>query len=235
MKSWVVICSRKGTHDKGMWEVAKHPLVAWVLAATEGRRRIVTTDSPRVRALARSSISTLVVDRPEELRGGESGMHGKSVVHALQQVGAWSADIVHIVQPTYPFVQEEDLLRAEAALASGKYRSFQTVTRVPHGLHALNQREIVDGSVAFVNEEERRQKQTSQSKSERWAFGNLVSLPVGNLGEGNWLFPAPCAYAEIPSVRAFDVNAPEDLPIADALVYRGLVSNPFSKQQDWNI
>lgn len=235
MKSWVVICCRKGDKDKGMWEVAKHPLVEWVLKATERRKRIVSTDSPRVRALARQSIGTLVVDRPEKLRGGESGMHGKSIVHALQHVGAWGGDIVHVVQPTYPFVLEEDLLRAEAALVGGKYKSFQTVMRVPHGLHALNQRKIVDGSVAFVNEEERKQKQTSQSKNEHWAFGNLVSLPVGNLGEGNWLFPTPCAYAEIPTVRAFDVDASQDLPIADALVYRGLVSNPFSKQQDWNI
>lgn len=235
MKSWVVICSRKGEKDKGMWKVAGHPLVEWVLAATEGRKRIVTTDSPRVRALARSSLGTLVVDRPAELSSGEPGMHGRSVVHALQQVGAWGGDIVHVVQPTYPFILDEDLLRAEAALVGGKYKSFQTVTRVPHGLHSLNQRTVRDGVVEFVYEEQRRQRQTKQSKDERWAFGNLVSLPVGVLGEGNWFFPKPCAYAEIPALRAFDVDAPEDIAIADAFVYRGLVANPFSKQQDWNI
>lgn len=216
MKEVCVITSRAGTKNKGLWRLREVPIVRWSLdiASHYAAPIVVTTDQLEVMRMAEDYGVPLVV-RPAELASGTR--HLDAVLHAVEGLGLDEMDIVHLIQPTSPFLRIHDLCTA-ARLIEG--HSFQTVIPVPHNFHEYNQRTLPP--VLFVHPEERAECFVAQSKPPRYAYGNLVSTRYGALRRDGF-FASPSVPSIIPAPYGLDVNEPDDIAIAEAYLSAGLV------------
>ena len=78
-----------------------------------------------------------------------------------------------LIQPTSPFLQNEHLTKLINVLSSNKkYKSAQTIIKVPHQYHALNQR-FLKKQTGFI-EEKRLSMHNKQTKPKMFAYGNLI-------------------------------------------------------------
>lgn len=228
MDSVVVIPARSGEKQKGAWKLSGHTLVEWVLNRCQNWRCIVTSDIGYLRDVT-EEYDQFYVHRPLLLAHEGSGLLEESILHACDSIGLPDMCILHICQPTSPFIKPKSLLDAEAALERcSSIKSYQTISRVPHNFLDINQRITLGcGSrftVNFVDPVSRMARRIKQSQTARWAFGTLVSTRLGTLRETRWLFETPCAYSIVNRFDALDVDTKEDLAIADAYVRAGLVA-----------
>lgn len=226
MQSWVIIPSRAGTKRKGEWQLKGRSLVEWVLRQTRGWPGAITSDQRILRGLVDRYPGQRFISRPEHLRSEGSGQLELSLLHAIDTLGVRDLDVVHICQPTSPFISADYLRVAEDAIEEGA-ASFQTIVEVPHNYHPVNQRWHDFGETGFLDEAARCHARTKQDKSKTYAFGNLVSVQAGVLRKERWPFARPSAAFEINRFEALDVDSLEDLKIAEAYVDAGLVVNPF--------
>lgn len=227
-QSVVVIPARAGEKQKGAWKLSGHTLVEWVLDKCAGWRCIVTSDIEALRDVTEDH-EQVYVHRPYELSYEGSGLLEKSIIHACDTVGLPDSTIVHVCQPTSPFISRNSLLDAEAAFdRCSSVKSYQTISRVPHNFLDVNQRVTLGcGShftVNFVDPVGRKERRVKQSQARRWAFGTLVSTRLVTLRDTLWLFETPCAYGLVNRFDALDVDTQDDLMIAEAYVAYGLVA-----------
>lgn len=233
MRSWVVVTSRAGTQNKGLWKIAGHTLVEWVLENTKAYApwTVVTTDQPEVMHLTNSrGIQTVV--RPAHLCAGTGHMQVNAVLHAMTHVGAGNDDIIHLVQPTSPFVREWHIAELDKQLREKQFRekgysSACTIAKIPHNYHYLNQRRlnVLDECVEFVHPREG--PMPKQDKPEVYKFGTVVSVRHSALIDHRWFFAPPCGYQEISLLSAIDIDSTYDLCSAEALLSQWLIHNPF--------
>lgn len=225
MREYIVVPSRAGTKNKGLWKVAGRPLVEWVLRVAseyaDATDVIVTTDQPRVIDLA-GAYGARVRVRPEHLRQGDKmPMTVLDAIEATQGKTVWPEDIIHVLQPTSPFVTVEDLEKARAILEARPtaLTSCQSVHVAPHNYHRLNSRQLNgEALVSFESRYERLAQPTHQDKPPQYAFGNLISVRLIGLWNERQLFTSHSAGFVIPRWRAWDVDTEEDRVIATALV-----------------
>ena len=229
MNSWVVVTSRAGVHNKGLWKIAGHTLVEWVLRSTEAYApwTIVTTDQPEVMHLAKSKGLVTVV-RPEHLCAGEAHMQVDAVLHALEYVKADEDDIVHLVQPTSPFIDGWHIRETDSLLRkNADTNSAYTISSIPHNYHYLNHRCVNEGHVDFVFS--RNGPLTKQQKSVNFKFGTVVSIKHSALKECGWFFTPPSRHVGVSRFVSLDVDTVTDLLLAEAIVKARLVFNPFKE------
>jgi CMP-N-acetylneuraminic acid synthetase len=105
-------------------------------------------------------------------------------------------------------------------------QSCQTITSCPHNHHAWNQREVVHGRVRFKFSAERASAYNKQLKPKLFVFGNLVAVRSVALQKGEGFFAEPSAAVDIPSPYDFDLDRPEDLTVAEALIHSRVVQLP---------
>lgn len=233
--SVVVIPARSGERQKGAWKLAGHPLVEWVLDRCKNWRCVVTSDIESIRHLAKQ-YDQMFVWRPQELACEGSGMLEKSIVYTCDFLGLPDMTVIHVCQPTSPFIKVKHLIDAEAAFdRCSQIISYQTISKVPHNFLDINQRITLGcGShftVNFVDPEDRKKRRIKQGQGTRWAFGTLVSTRLHTLRETRWLFGTPCAYSIVNRFDALDIDTKEDLAIAEAYVRAGLVTR-FGECED---
>lgn len=163
--------------------------------------------------------------RPAELGGDEAST--KAVI--LEFLGRHQAslpDLVFIVEPTSPFLRPGDI----AALQERMEQNPEAVTgltlaRPPHTHHAWNQREMRNGLVRFIFEE-RKQVFAKQNKPVLHIFGNVIACRVAGLLAGGDVFAEPTAGVEIERPYDINIDDPEDLVLANALLAAGAVKLP---------
>lgn len=140
-----------------------------------------------------------------------------------------------LVQPTSPFVTPGDIRQCLGAVAAecALWDSAQTITVLPHNHHEVNQRRLssLDMSVSFAHPWKRKRQHNKQQKERRWSFGNCIAFrPVVAIRERS-PFPGLCHGVPIPRHHAMDVDGPEDLEIAEAMLKAGLVDLLHMKER----
>jgi CMP-N,N'-diacetyllegionaminic acid synthase len=134
-------------------------------------------------------------------------------------------DVLVLIQPTSPFLRIGDLQAVVSAITKdSQARSCQTVARCPHNHHAWNQREVAGRYVKFVDREERQHAYQKQMKPIRYVFGNLVAVRAAALHDGAGFFAEPSIAVPIEAPYDLDVDTPNDLTLAEALLASGQVS-----------
>ncbi len=223
MKEICLITSLAGVRNKGLWRVAGRPLVDWVLRTASGHADIVlSTDQGEAGDIGQRYGATFSMV-PELLADGNH--HVEQALYALKPMGLKVDTIVHLMQPSSPFIRRQDLrLSAKFLETFPGYASVQTMIEVPHNMHEWNQREINEGRLTFAHAWERAVHKTKQTKPARFAFGNLVSVRYGELCEQGTFFAAPSAGRDMDRYYALDVDAPKDLELAEVYLSGGLVS-----------
>ena len=223
-RSVCVIPSRAGTKNKGLWLLRGEPLVEWVIRAAGLRKTIVATDQPELnKAYCARWHNTHLFERSPELADG--GHMVETLIAVADQFELSDDTIMHVCQPSSPFLRSWDLEKAEEILGLDTFwSSVQTVIPVPHNFHEWNQRKTDGDLMDFVNRARRLKAKTKQMKPARWAFGNLVSVRVGALRSQNAIFAKPSCGWAIPRWYGLDVDDRADLRLAEAYLAQGLVT-----------
>ncbi len=234
-ETWGLIPARGGSKSiplKNLTAFAGRPLIDYVVLAARasGRaaRLICSTDSPEIAARCRE-LGVERHDRSAALGRDETPVI-EVITHLLRDLAGREgavAEFVALLQPTSPFLLPAHLDAAVDALAADPAAgSAQTVVPCPHNHHAVNQRVIADGHVAFRFPAERAQAYNKQRKAPHYLFGNLLVFRAEAALAQQVPFAAPSLPVEIPFHHGFDLDGPDDVRLGEALLAAGLVALP---------
>jgi CMP-N-acetylneuraminic acid synthetase len=197
------------------------PLLRFVVEAGRGVPRLgrifCSTDDPRIAAVA-VGLGVIVVERPADLAGDDSPVLA-AIVHFLEGLGVREGRVpaaVVLLQPTSPFLLPEHIEACLDGLACyAEAQSAQTVTSVPHNMHAFNQREFDGPFVRFRFEAERNLAYNRQRKPVLYGFGNLYVTRSRALLAGEQVYAKPSFAVEIPAHYALELDSPADFTAAE--------------------
>ena len=134
---------------------------------------------------------------------------------------------VVLIQPTSPFVSVPDIRAVLHAVESGNWASAQTITRVKHNSHWVNQRKLHQhrsGKCTFAFKDNYgRGASQKESKSRTWKFGNVVAVKTKALLEQKMIFAQPSKGIPVPWWRAIDCDGPDDFELAEDLIKAGRI------------
>jgi CMP-N-acetylneuraminic acid synthetase len=200
-----------------------------VQAAGRCRRIVCSTDDETIAARAREL--GIEVDRRPAHLATDAAPVAAAAAEMVARLGAADPegppDVLVLVQPTSPFLLPGHVIAVLDAMAADPAAlSGQTVAAVPHNHHAWNQREVTAGRVAFRYAEERRRAVNKQAKPSLYTFGNLVAARPAALTDPLGFFAAPSAAVVVERPYDLDVDGPEDLRLAEAILAAGLVALP---------
>jgi CMP-N-acetylneuraminic acid synthetase len=234
MIAWGMVPARGGSKSiplKNLLPLAGRPLLDYVVRAGQASgvmtRLICSTDDTRIAARAHS-LGIEVDIRPATLASDDAKVDdvARDFLERAKGRGEGLPDAVLLLQPTSPFLRPGDIRDLLALMdARPSARSVHNVYRVPHNLHAWNQR-LGDesGLVHFPFEAERSRARNKQQKPIYNAFGNLIATRTESLlaGEGFYAKPSYCTSIE-PSY-AFDLDQQSDIAVAEALIAAKIVN-----------
>lgn len=223
----------KGLPGKNLAELAGLPLVAHsILCAArcpEVGRVVVSTDSEAIAEVARRHGAEVPFLRPAELAGDETPMW-PVLRHALGAVDPDGAahDVLLLLDPTSPGRLPEDVAGALARLrATPRADGVVGVSR-PHFnpiWHAVVERDgfleqLVPGGGAYARRQDVPPVYRINATLYAWRTEFVRREPRGWQHGHNLLH-------EVPELRSFHIDEPEDLAVAAALVDAGLVELPW--------
>lgn len=140
----------KGIIKKNLSLIRNKTLVEWSIDVAKGVPQIdailVSTDDEEIAKIAKYSHADFFGKRPENL----SGDCAKTVdviryeLEVFEEKRGWKPDIVLLLQPTQPFREKEDLLRAlEVFISTGGVGGLVSLSEVE--THPLLVRKLVNG------------------------------------------------------------------------------------------
>jgi CMP-N-acetylneuraminic acid synthetase len=211
----------KGVPHKNITPLLGQPLLRFAIEAGRAVPRVgrifCSTDDRRIATVA-SRLGAIAIERPAELAGDDSPVLA-AIVHFLDGLGTREGRVpaaVVLLQPTSPFLLPEHI---EACLDGleryPQAQSAQTVTGVPHNLHAFNQREFDGPFVRFRFETERNLAYNRQRKPTLYGFGNLYVTRSRALLAGEPVYAKPSFAVEIPLDYALELDSPADFAAAE--------------------
>lgn len=231
-ESWVLIPARGGSKSIPLKNLARlHgiPLIDYAIGAARrsGKvsRIICSTDSEEISGNC-LALGVEVDRRPDELAGDHVATVDVLLEFVRRKAGAGVTlpEYLVLLEPTSPFVAPGDI---EACLdrldADAAADSAQTVTQVSSNSHAYNQRYHDENGSNFLYPQERKVCVNKQSKPVFYIHGNVRVMRVQSLLRTRSIFGTRSLPIEIPKIRAMDVDSPDDLLLAEAIIASGLV------------
>ncbi len=233
--SWGLIPARGGSKSirlKNLVPFAGRPLLDYQVLAARGsgriERLICSTDSVKI-AEHCVTLDIEVHDRPRELSGDNVPVLSV-ITHLLNDIDAREggvAELIALLQPTSPFLLPSHIAECvDALLTHPEAASAQTVIPCPHAHHAVNQRVIEGGAVAFRYPDKRARAFNKQRKQQHYLFGNLVVFRSTALVAQKTPFPVPSLPVEIAPPYGFDLDVQEDVTMGELMLEAGVVSLP---------
>jgi CMP-N,N'-diacetyllegionaminic acid synthase len=228
LTAWGLVPARGGSKSipmKNLAVVAGRPLLDYGIRAAQRSGRLekifCSTDSKQIAQYA-EYLGVLVDNRPESLCGDDVLVDDvvKDFLCRQQAVGESLPDLVVLIQPTSPFLLPEHIVSLlDEFEIRPRALSGHTVVRVSHNCHAWNQRLIdAEGMAQFMFLEERNNARIKQAKPQLFVFGNLIAARTNVLMSGLGFYAPPCLTVEIKRPFEFDLDGPDDLRTAEALL-----------------
>jgi CMP-N-acetylneuraminic acid synthetase len=225
---WALIPARGGSKSipkKNIIDLAGRPMMSYGLMAAKlaGRfGRIICSTDDREIALVSERYGVEVDWRPANLATDDAAVADVAREFLGRQEA--SPEVLVLVQPTSPFLLPEHVVALlDAMAARPECNSGQTITPVVHNAHAWNQRLYDGGLVRFMFAEERRSAFNKQRKPKLYTFGNLVAVRPSALLTGMDFFAEPSVGVEIDWPCNFDLDSPNDLLVAKAMLSADLI------------
>lgn len=223
----------KGLPGKNLAELAGLPLIAHSIAcaalcAAVGRV-VVSTDSEEIAAVARRHGAETPFLRPAELAGDDTPMW-PVVRHALDELDpdGRSYDVLLLLDPTSPGRTPEDIAGALRRLEGRPDADGVVGVSRPHFnpiWHAVVEHDglmadLVSGGGAYGRRQDVPVVYRINATLYAWR-AEFVRRETGSWRDGrNLLY-------EVPELRSFHIDEPEDLAVAAALIEAGLVALPW--------
>jgi len=225
---WALVPARGGSKSipkKNIAALGGQPLMTYGIRAAQlsgaFQRVICSTDDSEIADVA-ERMGVEVDWRPAELATDSAAV--ADVAREFLSRNPELPEVLTLIQPTSPFLLPSHVVELMSAMDQRpECNSGQTITPVSHNSHAWNQRLYQDGKVRFIFAEERRKAYNKQTKPKLFSFGNLVAGRARALCEGLDFFAEPSLGIEIPWPYNLDVDAPDDLKLAELLLEAGMV------------
>ena len=237
VRAWAMVPARGGSKSipyKNLVLLGGIPMLDFGVRAAQAfgsfERIICSTEDDRI-AIEAERLGVEVDWRPAELATDDAEVEDAAREMLSRHGGSDGTrlpDVLVLIQPTNPFVDPNHFnALLEAMRTHEEVVTAQTITAVPHNYHAWAQRVFEDGRVRFRYPEERKQAYNKQRKPTSYKFANLVSIRPRALLTGASFFDTPSAGVEVPWPYDLDVDGPDDVRLANALLAAGLVDLPF--------
>jgi CMP-N-acetylneuraminic acid synthetase len=219
----------KSIPKKNLALIGGKPLLDYGVRAAQASGRleriVCSTDDEAIAARARE-LGIETDARPPAL--GEDATPVTDVIREYLQRLPAMPDVVILIQPTSPFLLPEHVVAiVDLFEAKPELQSAQTIVACPHNAHAWNQRLVENGMVSFRYKAERERAYNKQGKPKHFLFGNLVAARTEALMRGLSFFAEPSGAVEIARPYDLDVDGPDDLALAEALLASGRVVLPI--------
>lgn len=234
-RAWAFIPARggsKGIPLKNISPLGGRPLLDYAsraaLASGCFERIVCSTDHPLIAARARE-LGLEVDARPAELAGDAATTQAAMLEWLSRQAGQELPEFIFVVEPTSPFLRADDIRALlERFRADVEAVSAQTVALPPHTHHAWNQRRMEGDRVSFAFAE-RKTVNFKQEKPILYIFGNLLACRTAKLLAGHGLFDEPSAGVRIEWPYDVNIDYPDDMRLAEALLHAGMVDLPHMR------
>lgn len=232
-KAWALVPARGGSKSiikKNLAPLGGRPLIEYGICAAKQsgcfERIICSTDDPEIAEIA------LRLDIEVDWRPAELATDSSSVADVarefLRRYEQNLPAILGLIQPTSPFLLPVHIKRIlDAMKSNAESNSGQTIVLTPHNSHPWNQRSFEKGFVRFMFPTERRAAFAKQQKPKYYSFGNFVAAKPRALLEGGDFFAEPSVGVAIEWPYNIDVDGPNDLRLADAIIMEKLVELPI--------
>lgn len=234
MIAWGLIPARGGSKSipyKNLVPIAGRPMIDWGIAAAQASqalaRLVCSTEDERIASHVRQ-LGVEVDRRPDFLAQDDSAVAdvARDFLQRSEAEGRGRPDILVLVQPTSPMLRPEHVAGLlDVFRRHPQARSAHNVTRAPHNHHLWNTRFLEDERIVFPFRKERSQAYNKQRKPLAFFFGNLIAARSDAILAGDGFFAEPAFGIEISRPYDLDVDGPEDLVVAEALLLgsRGVV------------
>ena len=207
----------KGIPRKNLQPIGGIPLVARAIltakAASRVDRVLVSTDDPEIASVARS-YGAEVVMRPADL-SGDTASSESALLHALDQLEREGdlPDLLVFLQCTSPLLLPEDVDGTIETLIEQEADSAFTGTSF---YHFIWKQEGERGGVG-VNHDPRVRPRRQEREGQYLETGGAYVMRVAGFRETRHRFFGKTALYLLPQARAFEIDEPLDLVIAEAL------------------
>jgi CMP-N,N'-diacetyllegionaminic acid synthase len=228
----------KGVPGKNRALIAGRPLIDFTIGALEKARSVtgisISTDDPEILSRYADRKNLFVIERPAEL-ASDDATTGAVVAHALDSWESWgrgTPDALLLAQPTTPLRTAGDI---DGAIALFERMDRQPVVsackaegiRHPEVMYRLNA-DGVRGELYAGELGDQARRQTRETVYQRNGAIYLVSTEffrrTGRLRNAN-----PLIY-EMPWERSINIDVPDDLRIAKALIENDLLDRDRSQR-----
>ena len=142
----------------------------------------------------------------------------KDVLNTAKNSGYKLPEYFLLIQPTSVFIQKEHLNKIINKLKTNKFKSAQTIIKVPHQFHAYNQRELFNTKVKFLFEKKRMLMHNKQTKPSFYSYGNLIASNTNKFLKESNFFIKPSFGLLIKNIYGFELDNIFDLKVAQQLV-----------------
>jgi CMP-N,N'-diacetyllegionaminic acid synthase len=229
MKILGIVPARGGSKripNKNLYPLGGIPLICHCLRTAKKSpsidRLVVSTEDEAIALVAKSE-GVEVIKRPVELAQDNTPTLPviKHVINEMDKEGFY-ADIILIIQPTYPFITVDNIERAIKAFSEkGDFDSVTTVKRAPFHYHPYNARKInEDGTISFMFPEDKKKCPNSQSAPPVYFFGNLYASKRATIFEKDSLYGDKSFPVEVDNIEGFDIDDMFDMEMAEWLMTR---------------
>lgn len=227
----------KGILRKNIATLAGRPLIAYTLDAVRTASTItdvlVSTDDDEIIAMCKSLGVEMPYRRPAELGGDRVGMV-ETVLHALdwwKQTRGGEPDLIVLLQPTSPLRSAEDIDGTVKALRSSGKSSATSVHEMRE--HPMECVRIADGTWSLLEKPpegaNRRQDYTAQFQFINGAVYAVTPQFLRSrrafVAEGS-----DTALYTMDAMRGIDIDDPEDLDLAEAILTHPRLKARIQKQ-----
>ncbi len=228
---WGLIPARGGSKSMptiNLTPFVGRPLLDFQVLAAKGSgsldRLLCSTDHQGI-ADRCATLGVEVHSRPAHLGADDTPVMAviEDILQDLHAHEGAVAECVALLRPTSPFLLAEHIQwTVDALLADPDAGSAQTVVLCPDKHHALEQRVIGGGQVNFRFPEERATAANQQIKAKNYLFGNILVFRSLAALEQQTPFANPSRPIEIPYAQGFELEAPDDIKLGQALLAASL-------------
>jgi YrbI family 3-deoxy-D-manno-octulosonate 8-phosphate phosphatase len=211
----------KGIPGKNLLPLGGVPLVARAVAAARAAstvsRVIVSTDDAAIAEVARRA-GAEVVDRPHDLAGDRASSES-ALLHTLdvlEQAEGAVPEILAFLQCTSPLIEPGDIDGTVTLVAAGEHDSALTVA--PN--HRFLWRRTRSGA-AGVNHDPVQRLPRQELEPEFVETGAVYAMRVDGFRASGHRFFGSIGLHEVPTARSFELDDPDDVVVAQALVGTG--------------
>ena len=228
---WCIITARKNSKSirrKNLVKIKGKELIKYSFNTIKKikniTKTIISTDDEKIKKISRK-YKFLIIHRVKKLCGDRINSIDV-VIDSLRKalkIYNYLPKYFILIQPTSPFIQKKHLSKLTNVLNKSKrYKSAQTIIKVPHQFHSLNQRFFKNNQTGFVNYKKRLLMHNKQIKPKMYAYGNLISSNTKLFLKHKNFFLKPSFGLLIPNIYGFDMDNNYDLKIINQILNKPL-------------